>query len=296
MLRILTSDPANNTGGPVDYAAVVEPRAAAASCVSDAHRRWIAESLLLDTAPGELLRGLVDVGIDPNVATREIDLAQASPYFRAACRRGRLLKERDRLLAVYRELDRSRAAPREIQRRHKLSRDELLAAFYTAGRCVIITGMIDDWTTMPAWSLDVFPQGPVWSPLADRALHIPEYQDPGAHRRSRFWIGPAGTTIPCGEDDTPRLLALVIGRLRVQVAALWDLPHLPETPDDWAPPRESANSDDACVPLDQPQFLEATLNAGELLFLPMGCRSRLQTLDDSVIVSFHDFVFEPKAR
>ena len=47
---------------------------------------------------------------------------------------------------------------REIERRHKLSRDEFLEDYYCANRPVIITGMMDDWPALGKWSLDYFAQ------------------------------------------------------------------------------------------------------------------------------------------
>ena len=44
----------------------------------------------------------------------------------------------------------------EVERRHKPSRDEFLAEYYSPNRPVIITGMMDDWPAMRKWSLDYF--------------------------------------------------------------------------------------------------------------------------------------------
>ena len=44
----------------------------------------------------------------------------------------------------------------EIERRHKLSRDEFLREYYSTNRPVIITGMMDDWPAMRKWNLDYF--------------------------------------------------------------------------------------------------------------------------------------------
>jgi hypothetical protein len=44
--------------------------------------------------------------------------------------------------------------------------------------------------------------------------------------------------------------------------------------------------------LDEPQILEFVLEAGELLFLPIGCWHFVQGLDVSVTITFTNFVFD----
>ena len=66
------------------------------------------------------------------------------------------LRKRNWLIATYRKLNRLHPMSAEIERRHKLSRQEFLRDYYTTNRPVIITGMMDDWPAMRKWNLDFF--------------------------------------------------------------------------------------------------------------------------------------------
>ena len=80
----------------------------------------------------------------------------SSPYIKGSELLLNRLKKRDWLLAVYRKSNRLTPSPSEIERRHKLSRDEFLREYYSTNRPVIITGMMDDWPAMRKWDLDYF--------------------------------------------------------------------------------------------------------------------------------------------
>jgi len=124
--------------------------------VTDEWRRWIAENLMLGASRESILKRMVSDGLSPSESACEIDLAAKSPYLKGAERLCSRLKKREWLIATYRKLNRLHSKSGEIERRHKLSRDEFLERFYCANRPVIITGMMDDWPALRKWGLNYF--------------------------------------------------------------------------------------------------------------------------------------------
>ncbi len=122
----------------------------------DEWRRWIAENLLVANSPESVLEVLKSNGFSPEEAAHEVRLAQESPYLRGSELLMSRLRKREWLLSVYRKLNRLHPDTGEIERRHKLPREELLREYYTTNRPVIITGMMDDWPAMKKWNLDYF--------------------------------------------------------------------------------------------------------------------------------------------
>jgi hypothetical protein len=135
--------------------------------VDDDWRRWIVENLLLDIRMENLIGTMISKGIARRDAAHEVDLALQSPYLKGVEHlRGRLRK-RDWLLASYRKLNRLRQGSGEIDRRHRLSREEFFTQYYFENRPVIITGMIDDWPALRKWGLDYFA-----ATLGDREVEV----------------------------------------------------------------------------------------------------------------------------
>jgi hypothetical protein len=54
--------------------------------IDDEWRSWIAENLMLECHPGDLIHAMISRGIDPEDAAHEMETAQASPYVRGAQR------------------------------------------------------------------------------------------------------------------------------------------------------------------------------------------------------------------
>ncbi len=144
--------------------------------IDDEWRRWIAENLILETPPENILQALVANGFAANDGAAEIGLALRSPYLRAADRLRNRLRKRDWLLAAYRKLSRLDPGAGEIERRHKLSRREFLEGYYSAHRPVIITGMMDDWPALEKWNLDDFSER-----FGDREVEVQVDRKPGGH-------------------------------------------------------------------------------------------------------------------
>src|SRR5262249_30211753 len=116
--------------------------------VTDEWRRWIAENLMLGASRESIHEMMVQGGLAPSASAGEIDLAMQSPYLKGAERLRNRLSKREWLLGAYRKLNRLRAGSSEIERRHRLSQAEFVDRYYSAGRAVIITGMMDDWPAL----------------------------------------------------------------------------------------------------------------------------------------------------
>ena len=143
----------------------VEPMAQ--NRVNDEWRRWIAENLMVGQSPDSVLESMKSAGISPEESAREIQAALNSPYFKGSALLLNRLKKREWTLAVYRKSNRLDPRSAAVERRHRLTRAEFLAEYYSTNRPVIITGMIDDWPAMTKWNLDYFS-----STLGDREVEV----------------------------------------------------------------------------------------------------------------------------
>ena len=324
--------------------------AAARVRVDDDWRRWIAENLMLEHAPNDVLAAMTAAGIDHDEAVREIQLAQQSPYLKGSDLLRNRLRKRNWLIATYRKLNRLHPGSSEIERRHKLSRQELLSDYYTANRPVIITGMMDDWPAMRKWNLDFFHERfgareievqmgrnagtnyeierekfiskikfsqfiemirssngtndfyltannnssnkKALPELWDDIIQVPEYLDGSDRFGGFFWMGPAGTITPFHHDLTNNFMAQVIGRKRVKIAPSWDMPLMNNDYHVFSRIDGRVSGPNPRPATDDPQILECMLNAGEILFLPIGCLHFVEGMETSVTVSFTNFVFD----
>jgi hypothetical protein len=139
----------------------------ASPALDDEWRRWIAENLMVGATNASVLHAMIGAGIPPELALREIDLAQQSPYLKGGALLLNRLKKRDWQLATYRKLNRLHPRSAEIPRRHRLPRQEFLEEYYSTNRPVIITGMIDEWPALKKWDLDYFK-----ATLGDRQVEV----------------------------------------------------------------------------------------------------------------------------
>ena len=143
-------------GPPPDRNGSVPVGAASVCRVDDEWRRWIAENLLLEMPPETIRNAMIAAGVPDEEATRKLDLAMQSPYVKGSARLQNRLRKRDWLLATYRKCNRLLPCTSQIERRHRLTRGEFLADYYSTGRAVVITGMMDDWPALRKWNLDYF--------------------------------------------------------------------------------------------------------------------------------------------
>lgn len=131
-----------------------------APVMNDVWRRWVAENLMLDVRPDEIVQTLAAQGFALEVAVREVQSAMSSPYLTGA-RQGvdvlqNRLAKRQWVLEIYRKLNRQQAGEHgaQIARCHRLSGEAFFEQYYFRNRPVIITGMMDHWPAMQRWSYD----------------------------------------------------------------------------------------------------------------------------------------------
>lgn len=124
--------------------------------IGDDWRRWIAENLVLGSAPEALHAILVQNGVGAGEARTEIELAIQSPYLHGSKRLANRLAKRNWVLAIQQHLN--KLGDNAIARRERLSGDEFLQQYYRLNRPVIITGMLEHFPARSKWNLDYFAQ------------------------------------------------------------------------------------------------------------------------------------------
>ena len=128
--------------------------------------------------------------------------------------------------------------------------------------------------------------------LWDDIIQIPEYLNGSDRLSGFFWMGPPGTITPFHHDLTNNFMAQVVGRKRVKIAPSWDMPLMNNEFHVFCRVDGRVTHPTPGPVVEQPQILECILNAGEILFLPIGCLHFVEGMETSVTVSFTNFVFD----
>lgn len=191
--------------------------------IDDDWRRWIAENLLLDGQPEDLFARMLAAGVEPAEAARELRQAQTSPYVAGARRLKNRLAKHDWVLDNQRRLN--RLLPLEVPRQHKMSADDFLRDYYTTGRPVLITGMMDDWPARAKWNLDYFQ-----SRFGERRVEIQaarnsdaRYElDKTAHKQTLPFGEFVEQVRAAGHENDFYMTAYNEGPNRQALAELWD--------------------------------------------------------------------------
>jgi hypothetical protein len=112
---------------------------------------WVTENALNGASAQELIQGLVEEGLTPELAEREVVGLITSAPFQAAqqWRREalRLRQSNNLRAALY-----WGHAPTEIERRAGLSLEELRWRYLSASQPVILTDVVNDWPALERWS------------------------------------------------------------------------------------------------------------------------------------------------
>ena len=191
--------------------------------VDNEWRRWIAENLLLNGNPQDIYEQMVRAGVTSAEAEHEVKLALNSPYIVGAQRLKNRLAKHDWVLDNQRRMNRLR--PAEVQRRHQLSRDEFLDAYYSAGRPVIITGMMQDWPALTKWNLDYFAER-----CGERMVEVQfgrsrdaQYElNKTAHRKTMPFGDYVEMVRRAGHSNDFYMTAYNEGQNRAALTELWD--------------------------------------------------------------------------
>lgn len=137
-----------------------------------------------------------------------------------------------------------------------------------------------------------FLQRPAARPFLGDFAVFPEYLRPAAADRQSFlWFGPAGTVTPLHHDTSNILLAQVKGRKRVRLvpAAHWQ--HVYNSSGVFSDV-DAERPDLARHPgFGKATVIDVVLEAGEVLFVPVGWWHHVRALDVSITISFTNFVF-----
>ncbi|HTV86908.1 MAG TPA: cupin-like domain-containing protein [Dyella sp.] len=198
--------------------------------VDNEWRRWIAENLLLDGLPQAIYEQMLRAGIAHEEAVLELQQAMASPYLLGAQRLKNRLAKRDWVLDTQCRMNRLRDS--HVPQRHQLPRDEFFDSYYTAGRPVIITGMMDDWPAMTRWNFDYFKQR-----CGEREVEIQFNRDADqhyelrktAHRKTMLFGDYVELVRNAGLSNNFYMTAYNEGMNRTALADLWqDIVQIPE--------------------------------------------------------------------
>jgi ribosomal protein L16 Arg81 hydroxylase len=93
-------------------------------------------------------------GFHPAVSAHEIIQAQTHPYLKAVEALNRKIEKRDWVLSLQRISEQLSPDYGKVERREKLSTEEFLTDYYSKGRPVIITGVLNRWPAMSRWTPD----------------------------------------------------------------------------------------------------------------------------------------------
>jgi Cupin-like domain len=219
-----TSDAGRSTRPTADGAAQTPPSAAGRP-FDDEWRRWLSENLHVGASPQSVIDVLVANGFSRDAAGHEIERAQQSPYFRGAQLLRNRLRKREWILACYRLINRLDPRTHQVERRHRLSREDFLQEYYSTNRPVIITGMMDDWPAMRKWNLDYFSER-----FGDREVDVqmnrnagPNYEINSEHYARRVRFGEFVRMVrEAGETNDFYLTANNNSRNRDVLHELWD--------------------------------------------------------------------------
>lgn len=128
--------------------------------------------------------------------------------------------------------------------------------------------------------------------LLDDLIAFPDYLDPKLMRgRSFLWFGPAGTVTPLHHDACNIVMAQIRGKKHFKL--------IPATQWPFVYNKTSFFSEVDCEAPDYQRFplfkqatiIDLTLEAGEVLFMPVGWWHHVRTLEISTMVSFTNFLF-----
>jgi ribosomal protein L16 Arg81 hydroxylase len=85
---------------------------------------------------------------------QELQTAQHHPYVNAAKSMARKVQKLEWTLGCQAQLEQMSARYGEIERRHRLKREDFYEQYYTQSKPVVITGMMEDWPALSRWNLD----------------------------------------------------------------------------------------------------------------------------------------------
>ena len=130
------------------------------------------------------------------------------------------------------------------------------------------------------------------SGLRDELEPIPEYLDGDGRPDGWIRLDPPGSFREFRHERGNMLLISMIGTIRVKLVPSWDLPLMRNTVGELS--EADGRRPDLALPPGpgSPQVFEASIRAGEILFLPAGWWSFLECDEPSAMASASAFVFD----
>ncbi|MEL7444888.1 MAG: cupin-like domain-containing protein [Pseudomonadota bacterium] len=130
--------------------------------VDTERRGWVAEALADGSDDATIVARLIERGVPPSQAKRELQLAQRDPLFAAARKISQRLSstvtKRDWTLDIYSRLAANNPESLEIPTVNAIKPERFFREYYFANRPVKLTGLVDHWPALKKWSLDYFEQ------------------------------------------------------------------------------------------------------------------------------------------
>jgi hypothetical protein len=108
----------------------------------------------------------------------------------------------------------------------------------------------------------------------------------------RLWLGPRGTLTPLHCDDRNVLFAQVVGRKQVKLVPPYFLPHLYNDDRCFSPVVLEAPDLERFPAMRSVPVLEAVLEPGECLFIPLGWWHWVRSLDVAASLTFTNFLHD----
>jgi hypothetical protein len=131
-------------------------REGGAVSLSDAWRAWLAENVALGVANADLVSALVENGVPPAMALREVEAVRRSPLTLAARRLALRLRRHDFVARLHREVASLGRDAHGVERRAGVSADEFFDRYYAAQVPLVLTDATAPWPGLRQWSPQYF--------------------------------------------------------------------------------------------------------------------------------------------
>lgn len=154
-------------------------------------QRWIAANLLLDVAVEDIKRTLVERGLPPDRATREVDAVVNNVSLPAESVLAERLEKAETVLGVLDEVARRSPTFGVIERKSEVSKEQFFEDYYSANRPLILSGLMKNWAAMKTWSPDYFKSrfGAVEIEVTTNRDADPDYEVNIERHRERMTLG-----------------------------------------------------------------------------------------------------------
>jgi hypothetical protein len=261
---------------------------------------------------------LVSLGAPEAEARRIIDTAVSDPLIVNGREMALMLRRRDWLLESIERLHQLSPRAKTIEQRTELSGGEFLEFYYARNRPVVIQGEMSRWPARLKWSAEYFRAAAgldpvnssavvprddglveipmaadVFAPLADDLGKLEKFLDRSTPPRGgTVRLASPGGLVRMHCDPFNRLLAQISGRSTVKLASAADAARIYSRNglDSDIADLDASDLDRARYPLlADIRFYDVTLDAGEILFVPLGWWHQIKAAEFGISASFVNF-------